>query len=341
MAMIELKGLHTVRVKGREYHYAWRGGPRVHGKPGSAEFIASYNEAVAEHRQPDASKFRSIIVAYKASDAFKNLAATTRRNWSRWLDRIDAHFGGLSTKQFDRPDKIRPVIRRWRSGYAETPRAADYGMQVLSRVLSYAVDPLARIAANPCEGMKHLYSGSRAEIIWTDADLAQLRSGKKSSAEVMFAVDLAAHTGLRPSDLIRLSWSHIGPDAIVITTNKSRNRKEAVIPIYDDLRALLARIPKRSPVILTNTRKAPWTADGLNSSFTAAFASAEMKGRDLHFYDLRGTAATKFYTAGLPMRVIAEIMGWEEEHVEKIIRRYVGRDAAIKAAIQTINRARK
>ena len=35
---------------------------------------------------------------------------------------------------------------------------------------------------------------------------------------------------------------------------------------------------------------------------------------------LRGTAATRFYVAGLPERVIAEIMGWEEEHVARIIR---------------------
>jgi hypothetical protein len=53
-----------------------------------------------------------------------------------------------------------------------------------------------------------------------------------------------------------------------------------------------------------------------------------MHDRDLHFHDLRGTAATRFAIANLPLRVIAEIMGWEEEHVDKILRRYVGRTAA-------------
>jgi hypothetical protein len=50
-----------------------------------------------------------------------------------------------------------------------------------------------------------------------------------------------------------------------------------------------------------------------------------------------GTAATKFYIAGLSVRVIAEIMAWEEGAVEKIIRRYVGRQTAIKAVIPEIN----
>jgi len=36
--------------------------------------------------------------------------------------------------------------------------------------------------------------------------------------------------------------------------------------------------------------------------------------------------------------VIAEIMGWEEEHVGKIIRRYVGRAAATRAIIRQLER---
>jgi hypothetical protein len=34
-------------------------------------------------------------------------------------------------------------------------------------------------------------------------------------------------------------------------------------------------------------------------------------------------------------------MGWEENHVARIIRRYVGRGAATKALIAELNRARK
>jgi len=59
----------------------------------------------------------------------------------------------------------------------------------------------------------------------------------------------------------------------------------------------------------------------------------------LHFHDLRGTAATKFYIAGLSIRVIAEILAWSEDQVERIIRRYVGRAAATKEAIRQLNAA--
>jgi len=345
MATIKLKGICTVRAKGRVYHYAWRGGPRLRGEPGSPEFMASLAEAHENQRAPDKSRFRSLVVLYRGSKDYKNLADTTKINWSKWLDRIEDYFGELRIAQFDRPEKIRPIIRRWRNRWADTPRTADYGMQVLSRVFSHAVDPLGKLGGNPCEGIKGLYSGNRSEIIWTDADIAALKTptapNKGCSKEIADAFDLAAFSGLRLGDLLRLSWSHVSEDVIVVTTGKSRHRREVVIPLYDEMRRVLERIPKRSPTILTNTLSRPWTKNGFSTAFNRAKKAAGIAGRDLHFHDLRGTAATRFYTAGLSERVIAEIMGWEEEYVAKIIRRYVSRTAATKAIIAQIERARK
>lgn len=346
MVTIEMRGVAKVKAKGRTYYYAWRGGPSLRGDPGSPEFIASYNEAIDTRRIPDASRFRALVILYKASRDYSKLAETTRREWGRWLDHIAHHFGDLRIAQFDRLEKIRPVIRKWRSQWAGKPRTADYGMQVLSRVLSHGVE-LGKLAGNPCEGIKQLYDGDRSEIIWTDVDMGALKRGKVGKPEkpcptdVIHAVDLAAHTGLRLSDLLRLSWSHVGEDAIVFSTGKSRGRREAIIPLYDDLRAVLERIPKRSPIILTNQRRRPWKNNGFGTAFNRAKIAAGIADRDLHFHDLRGTAATKFYIAGLSTRVIAEILAWSEDQVERIIRRYVARGAATKAAIRQINEARK
>jgi transposase len=64
-----------------------------------------------------------------------------------------------------------------------------------------------------------------------------------------------------------------------------------------------------------------------------------LRERDLHFHDLRGIAATRFYVAGLSIRAIAEILAWSEDQVERIIRRYVGRAASTKEAIRQLNEA--
>ena len=338
MVAVDLKGVAKVTAKGRTYYYAWRGGPRLRGSPGSPEFITSYQEAHANARAPDVARFHSLIVLYKNSQEYRGLAVSTKRNWGPWLDRIGSHFGELRIAQFDRPEKIRPVIRKWRSQYADTPRTADYGLQVLSRVLSYAVDPLGKLDLNACEGIKQLYSADRSEIIWTEADVSTLKAS--CSLEIAWAVNLAVHTGLRLGDLLRLSWSHVGDDAITLKTGKSNRRREAIIPLYDGLRAVLAGIPKRATTILTNSRRQPWTKDGFGSSWNKAKIAAGMKDSNLHFHDLRGTAATRFYLANLSHREIAEIMGWEEEHVARIIRRYVGRAAATQAIIRQLNERR-
>ncbi|MBB4262676.1 site-specific integrase [Bradyrhizobium sp. CIR3A] len=338
MVRVDLKGVAKVKAKGHTYYYAWRGGPRLRGLPGSPEFIASYNEAIEQRRAPDEGRVRFVVADYKKRE-LKKLSPSTRAEWGKWLDRISTRFGDLRIAQFDRPDKIRPSIRRWRDEWSDTPRTADYGLQVLSRVCSHAIDPLGKIAVNPCEGIKRLYSNDRSEIIWTDADIQQIK--KTCSPEIAAAVDLAAHTGLRLGDLVRVSWSHIGEDAILLTTGKSRHRREALVPLYDALREVLERIPKRATTILSSSRKRPWTVDGFGSSFNKAKIDAGLADRDLHFNDLRGTAATKFYIAGFTEREIAETLAWEEASVAKIIRRYVGRTAAIKAKIAKLKETKR
>jgi integrase len=127
----------------------------------------------------------------------------------------------------------------------------------------------------------------------------------------------------------------------VLRTGKSRQRREVIVPLYDELRAVLARIPKEATTVLVNSQRQAWTADGLKTAIQRAKVAAKWADKDLHFHDLRSTAATRFYVAGLSTRAIAEIMGWEEEMVEKIIRRHVERNAATRAVIAQLNRTGK
>src|SRR5262249_24155114 len=125
MVKVELRGIAKTKAKGRTYYYAWRGGPRLHGAPGSPEFHLSYNEAIVSRRPPEPGRLKSLVVLSRASPDSAKLADSTRKNWSPWLDRISEHFGDLRIAQFDRPEKIRPVIRRWRNQWADRPRTAD------------------------------------------------------------------------------------------------------------------------------------------------------------------------------------------------------------------------
>ena len=78
MVKIDLKGIAKVTAKGRTYWYAWRGGPRLRGEPGSPEFMASYNEALESRRLPEPGRFRSLVTLYRASADYQKLAASTQ-----------------------------------------------------------------------------------------------------------------------------------------------------------------------------------------------------------------------------------------------------------------------
>jgi hypothetical protein len=74
---VELKGIAKATAKGKTYYYAWRGGLRLVGEPGSPEFMRSYHEAVENRRTPDKARFRSVVTLYKASSEYKALADST------------------------------------------------------------------------------------------------------------------------------------------------------------------------------------------------------------------------------------------------------------------------
>ena len=133
MVRVELRGIAKTSAKGRTYNYAWRGGPRLRGEPGSLEFMASYNEAVETRRTPEPGRFKSLVAIYKASADYSKIADTTRRSWAPWLDRIAQYFGDLRIAQFERPEKIRPAIRRWRGQWADRPDGKLFFSQKNSR----------------------------------------------------------------------------------------------------------------------------------------------------------------------------------------------------------------
>ena len=100
---IQLKGVAQTRKKladgtVRNYWYAWRGGPRLEGSPGTAEFVASYNTAVAARQRPNNSLLSSVLDAYQDAEAFRCLASKTKKDYKRILHLIGEKFGDCPIK---------------------------------------------------------------------------------------------------------------------------------------------------------------------------------------------------------------------------------------------------
>lgn len=118
------------------YYYAWKGGPRLEGEPGSAEFIATYNRAVSQKRAPRADLLVSIFDGYQDSTGFADLAERTRKDYRHLLRVIDDEFGNFPiAAPEDR--RTRGEFLAWRERLAvKSCRQADYAFAALARTLS-------------------------------------------------------------------------------------------------------------------------------------------------------------------------------------------------------------
>jgi integrase len=205
---VVLKGIHKVKRRlangETKFHfYAWRGGPAIHAKPGTPEFVHEFHDAHARLRQPRAGTLMTIIAQYKATPEFTKLAPSTRRAYLIYIKLIENEVGDLPVAALaDR--RVRGEFKEWRDSFAETPRKADYAWTTLARIMSFAKDR-GIIATNPCERGGRLYVADRKDKIWTEKDIAAVLS--VASKEIQLALILALWSGQRQGDLLRLPWS--------------------------------------------------------------------------------------------------------------------------------------
>lgn len=332
MVVIRLKGVHVVTARGKTYHYAWRGGPRLSGAVGSAEYIASFKAAHDARKAPQKGTLREVIVGYKASPAYTKLGAHTTRAYAKHLDAILAKWGSTPLAIID-DKRIKKHFAAWQDSMADKPRTADMAVTVLKKVLKWG-KARAFLDNNHAEDLERLHSVNKSDSIWTAGELEAVF--KHASKELRWVIELALHTGLRQSDLIRLAWNHEKDGAFGFLTSK--RKRFVTIPITPACRALLARIEKRGPIILTTQRgKRPWTADGLRSTFAEA-CKPENANVDRTFHDLRRTAATNLLAAGVEASQVAIVMGWSEDDMEAMKRKYVSRAAVVQAVLAKLEK---
>lgn len=324
---VRLKGINTVRVtlangEKHTYYYAWKGGPRLEGAPGSPEFVASYQEAHKTSR-PSTGQLGDLIDAYQDSEAFRKLRPRSAEDYRRYLAIISKEFADFPLKGLSEPE-ARGEFMDWRDEVARrSPRTADYGWSILARVLSWAMGRNL-IRTNPCEKGGRVYSGSRVDSIWSDEDEATFLA--LASPQMRLAFMLAIWTGQRQGDIIRLPWSaYTGTH---IKMKQSKTGRKVIVMVGAPLKDLLEATPRRAPQILLNEDEQPFTSSGFRASFRRTQARAGLTG--LTFHDIRGTTVTRLAELGCTELEIASITGHNLSDVRSILdRHYLSRTQAL------------
>ncbi|NQE63178.1 tyrosine-type recombinase/integrase [Caulobacter sp. RHG1] len=292
------------------------------GAPDAQTFAARLDAALLGP-EPKAGSLGHLIWRYQQSPEFKRLAGRTQDDYREQLARIGRAFGREPLATFDDKTAARRIFA-WRDRRADSPRRADYGVQVLKALLGWAASRRL-VERNRAAGIPPLYRSDQRYKVWKPDDVDRFIAAAPPGLGL--AMVLALETGQRQSDLLALRWSDIDND--VIGLRQAKTRQDVAVPISPRLARALNVAPRCSPFVLARQDGQPWASDG---GFRDAWRFYCRKAgiTDLTFHDLRGTFVTQRLAEGWTLQEVAFRTGHSFRNLG-CLERYADRGAIARA----------
>src|SRR5262249_45178007 len=179
MTRIKLKYVNAFTNRGRKdkrvrYYFRRRGGKAMPlpGLPGSEEFMAAYAAALAglPHVEIGASRtlpgsINALVVNYYRSDDWQKLAADTRKNRRRVIERFRAEHGNKRVTLLQREHILGMLAA------IERPSAKRHWLKAIRGLLRAAVPTMRR--DDPTEGIAGIkMPKTKGHHTWTDEEIA-------------------------------------------------------------------------------------------------------------------------------------------------------------------------
>lgn len=310
----------------KNYAYAWKSGPALKAPYGTPEFAAEFRDALASRANPSDGVKNTLeftIRAYlksrgkKSKDrggGFLDLAPRTQRDYRKLIDEIiRPEFGTMPFRAIE-STRAKGVILDWRDKLVAKigARQTDYAMTILGRLFSFGIER-GHFQINPASNPGKVYSGTRAEIVWSDEDEARAMTALPDN--LALALQLGIWTGQRPSDVLAMLWSDYEGEMIRIRQGKTK--KKIAIPVAVPLKALLDAAPRVAATIIVGAKGKPLTKAGFDKMFRLRIRAAGIK--DVAIGDTRGTTVTRMRRVGVSIPQICAITGHTSEDANKIL----------------------
>ena len=313
MTRIKLRYVNEfVDQDGKVRRYFRRAGRRaipLPGLPGSIEFMAAYQAALAIVSPPPPSprhvingSLAAAAAGYFRSSDFANLSPSSQRSYRAAIKPILAAHGHRLVRDLTKV-AARHVIEEIG---ATRPGMANLTRSVLSKIITYAIETGLR-ADNPFSGLKPYRLGTYHT--WTDAEIAQLERRWPLGTRERLAFALLLYTGQRGGDVVKMARSDIVDGRIRVAQDKARKgtTNELMIPIHP----ALARALQAGPVvgmthIITDARGKPLRA--ITELIEAAVKRAGLPARCVA-HGLRKAALRRLAEHGSTTKEIAAVSG--------------------------------
>ena len=264
---------------------------------------------------------------------FGRYKPSTRRSASHHLrNRILPAFG---TTRLDRIAHAR--VGHWFDDFSRTaPGGANHALGLLRQIMNFAVacghvdkNPARGIRPNRRPGLTRFLSREEVGRLHRVLD-GQTGRGGREQADI---IRLLLFTGCRRSEIVRLRWSEVGDDALVLADSKTGARS---VPLNSQARRILERQPRdASPFVFPSPRD-PARPRGAELALWYR-VRREAGIEDVRLHDLRHTHASHAVMNGVPVPVVARLLG--HSNVRMTLRYAHLADRDIEAAAERVGEA--
>ena len=313
LTSLRLKFVHRFRDRhGKTRHYFRRPGCKtvaLPGLPGSAEFMAAYQAALAGCSAPrleiGAARTKpgtvaAAVAAYIGSIEFGNLADATRRDRRRILEQFrenhgEKNFAGLERKH----------IEAMLGAKAATPHAAKSFLKALRAVAAVALR-VGLCEADPTAGIRVKVRATAGFRTWTEDDIAQFEAAYSIGTRARLAFGLLLYTGQRRGDVIRMGRQHVRRGRLAV--RQAKTGAVVTLPLHPGLQAILAASEADHLTFLTTATGKPFAPGAFTNWFGDLCRGAGLP-LGLSAHGLRKAMCRRLAEVGCSEKQIAAISG--------------------------------
>ncbi len=252
--------------------------------------------------------FRDFVAGQWKAERFKRCKPSTQKGFRSMLDRqLLPAFG---SRRLDR------ITRRMALGWFEAcsrtaPGSANHALALLRQILNHAV-ACGHIAANPVRGIRRNPGRkmtrflSRKEIACLHRVLDRYAEGSASEAQQADIIRLLLLTGCRKGEIVYLRREEVRDDRLELADSKTGPR---TVLLNAPAREIVERrmADNNSPWVFPSVRDPAW-----HQSYELPLwyrVRREAGIEDVRLHDLRHTVASQATMNGVPLPVVARLLG--------------------------------
>jgi integrase len=308
MTKLHLKYVQAFRVKGETYHYFRRRGmPRIPlpGIPGSAEFMAAYQQAlgaapvaIGASKRSKPGSISAAIAEFYQSQAFRSLTGGTPAQRRGVLERFREQYGDRSLASLPK-DFIVALLDTL------APNAARLWLKSFRHFIGWAAQRKL-IRDDPTWGIRIKVPKSDGHHTWTEDEIATFEARHAVGSKARLALALGLFTAQRRSDVVRIGRQHIRDG--VLTVRQQKTGTTLAIPLHSELEKIIAATPIGHLTLLTTRFGKTYRENNFSDQFRVWCTDAGLAQRCV-FHGLRKAAARRLAEAGCTAHEIAAMTG--------------------------------